>query len=110
MNDNFKRAWRKTVSRLAALTDGSAWFLILPFLALWYWIDPVETKAVVLWLLRLPIAVGVSVIMSRIVFPTLRLGELVKAAKEGSVGAGVIVLALIMFVGLMIVTTVGWSK
>lgn len=110
MKNNLIRAWRKTVSRLAALTDGSAWFLILPFLALWYYIDPVETKTMVLWLLRLPIAVGVSVILSRIVFPTLRLGELVKAAKEGSVGAGVVVLALILFVGVMVVTAAGWSK
>jgi len=97
-------------ARFAALVDGSAWLLILPFVALWYWIDPLDLKIMMAWLLRLPIIVGVTIIISRIFFPSLKLTEFLEEAKRGNVGAGLVVAGLMIFIGMLIMTAAGWSK
>lgn len=97
-------------ARFAALIDGSAWLLILPFALLWYLIDPIDLKVMVAWLLRLPIVVGVTIIISRIFFPSLKLGSFLEQSRNGNIAAGLVVAGLMVFLGMLIMTAAGWAK
>ncbi len=100
----------KWLPRLTALIDGSAWLLIVPFLALWYLFDPLGMQVMVLWITHLPVVVGVTIILSRIVFPDIKLTELIADVRAGNVASAVVVLGLLIFVGLLILTAAGWVK
>lgn len=103
------------VSRLLALFDGSAWFLILPALAWMWYRDPPLVKSIVEWTLLFLVLAGIAVMVSRIVFPHLDLGAfLTRAAggdgKPGDVAAAIVVAALIIFVAWIMQTIAGWAR
>ncbi|WP_442782850.1 hypothetical protein [Collimonas fungivorans] len=102
--------FEKWMQRAAALVDGSAWLLMVPCLLVWYFFDPLGMQVVVLWLTHLPVVVGVTIILSRIVFPDIKLSELIADVRGGNVAAAVVVARLLVFVGLLVLTAAGWAK
>lgn len=97
-------------ARFSALGDRSAWLLMLPFILLWYYFDPVDLKVMLVWLFRAPIIVGLTIILSRIYFPTLKLTTYLEEAKAGNIAAGIVVAGLMLFLAALIMTLVLWTK
>lgn len=98
------------LTRGKAITDGGAWLLIVPFALFWNQVDSADIKTSLVWLLKLPIIVGVVIILSRLVFPQIRLGSLMQKVDDGNVAAAIVVSGLLLFVGLLIMTATGWAK
>lgn len=96
--------------RFAALFDKSAWLLIAPAVALLYWIDPPLARTFAQWGLFFLVLAGVAVIISRIVFPQVELTKLVRQAGTSPHGAGLVAAALVVFVGILILSGVIWVK
>lgn len=102
-----RRHW---IARLESLTDGSAWLLFIPCALLLLYIDPIDFKVMMAWLARLPIIVGVVIIISRIFFPSIKLTDYLQQAKEGNIAAGIVVAGLMLFTSMLVMTAAGWSK
>ena len=98
-------------SRFGALLDKSAWLLMAPAITVLYFIDPAMAKTLLQWTVFGVVLAGAAVIISRIVFPQIRLSDLIDAAKfEKNIAAGVIVGAVIIFVGMIMLSLVVWAK
>lgn len=98
------------VKRLRALIDKTALLMILPCLALLWFIDKAMVLTVVQWLLVAPMITGLAVIVSRMMFPQIELTVLLKEAHGGNRAAGIVVSGLLLFVGLLILSLVTWAK
>lgn len=98
-------------SRFGALFDKSAWLLIGPaFLALFF-IDAAMAQTLFQWTIFGVVLAGAAVIISRLVFPQIGLTDLVESAKtENNTAAGIIVAAIILFVGIVMMSLVLWAK
>ena len=99
--------------RTSALIDKSAWMLIAPALLVIFLIDPALAKTLLTWMLFGLVIAGASVIISRIVFPQVDLSALLREVLENennSTGAGLVVAAVIMFVGMVMMALVIWAK
>ncbi|EAM6792305.1 hypothetical protein E0G74_00925 [Salmonella enterica] len=96
--------------RTRALTDKSAWFLMVPSLGGLYAIDEALFKTIVEWLIIAPLITGLAVMLSRIVFPQVNLGLLVDEAILENKAAGIVVAGLMIFCGLLIVALMLWAK
>lgn len=101
------QSWLK---RIAALFDKSAWLLIAPAIALLYWIDPPLAKTFGQWSLFFLVLAGMAVIISRIVFPQVDLTAFVRRAASGDRASATVVAAIVLFVGLLILSGVMWVK
>lgn len=98
-------------SRLSALTDKSAWLLIAPAIAALYTLDAAMATTLLQWGVFGLVLAGVSIIISRMVFPQVRLTALVESAhQEKNTAAGLVVAATIVFVGLVMLALVMWAK
>ena len=98
-------------TRLGALADKSAWLLMAPAIAALYVIDPAMVMTLLQWTLFGSVLAGAAVMISRIVFPQIKLTELVKDAQdENNTAAGLIVAAVVLFVGILILALVIWAK
>lgn len=96
--------------RLTALFDKSAWLMMAPALAVLYQTDPELAATMVQWTsLALAIA-GAAIIVSRIVFPQISIGDLLEQVKSGNTGAGLVVSSVVVFVGLLFLGIVFWAK
>lgn len=96
--------------RLAALFDKSAWLLIIPALAALFFFDQSLGKTLLTWL-TFGIAIsGVSVIISRLIFPQIHLGDLYDETLKGNLPAAIVAAAVIVFVALVILALVVWAK
>ncbi len=96
-------------ARIGALFDRSAWLLAgLGVLALLL-IDPALVGVLVRWSLFAGLLAGVTIIVSRIVFPQIDLSDLVKRTQEGDMPAAVLAAALVVFVGLLFLGVVQWA-
>lgn len=100
---------------LKALLDKNAWLLMVPaVLALW-WIDPAHAVTLLQWTLYAFVIMGVVIILSRITLPQIRLTRLMEAIlpAHGATdprAAAQVVLALLVFVGLLAIAVVIWAK
>lgn len=98
-------------TRLGALADKSAWLLMAPAIAALYAIDPAMVMTLLQWTLFGSVLAGAAVMISRIVFPQINLTEMVKDAKdENNTAAGLVVAAVVLFVGLLMLALVIWAK
>lgn len=101
----------KWARRLAALFDLSAWMLIAPAFAALYAIDAPSAMTLAQWSLFALVLAGVAVVISRIVFPQIHLTKwLTEASRDNSTAAGLVVAALVMFVGIVMLTLAIWAK
>lgn len=97
--------------RLRALGDKSAWLLIAPAAMALFFIDASAAKTLLQWSLFGIVLAGVSIVISRIVFPQINLTDLVQDAYvEHNRASGLIASALILFVALIFIGLVVWAK
>ena len=97
-------------TRASALFDKSAWLLILPALLVLGLIDGSMVKTLVQWSAYGLVLAGVSVIVSRVVFPQIDLGKLVDEVHLENRAAATLASALVLFVGLLMLSLVIWAK
>jgi ABC-type transport system involved in cytochrome c biogenesis permease subunit len=98
--------WR----RIQPLLDPNAWLLIAPVVVGLYFIDAALVKTLLQWALFISVICGLAIIMSRIVFPQVKLTQLMDMAKQTPISAAIVVAALILFVGFVIFVFAIWSK
>ncbi|MNC55973.1 hypothetical protein D3C75_1055410 [compost metagenome] len=90
--------------------DKSALFLILPCAAALYFIDPAMFATLLQWVVFAPVLAGIAIIVSRVTFPQIELTKLVKEAELENRAAGLVVAAIILFVGITMLSLVLWAK
>lgn len=96
--------------RLRVLGDKSAFLLTAPFAVALYFIDAALVKTLLQWLLFGPVLAGVAIIISRLVFPQIELNRHADEALRGNTASGLIVAAIVIFVGLLVMSLAGWSR
>ena len=98
------------LKRFAVFGDKSAFLLTAPFVLALYFLDPALAKTLLQWVLFAPVLAGVAIIVSRLTFPHIVLGDHVDRAEAGNVASAIVVAAVIAFVGAVILALVLWSK
>lgn len=98
------------LKRFSAFGDKSAFLLTAPFALALYLLDPALAKTLLQWVLFAPVLAGVAIVVSRLTFPHIVLGDHVESARSGNVASAIVVAALIGFVGAVIIGLVLWSK
>lgn len=96
--------------RFKSLFDQGAWFLIVPAAYLLHDIDQAMFATVWQWLLVASVLAGLSIIVSRIVFPQVQIAWLVGEIKERNLAAGLLAAALVVFVGMIFLGLVLWAR
>ncbi|EJM1834478.1 hypothetical protein Q6I89_004358 [Salmonella enterica] len=96
--------------RTRALGDKSAWFMMMPSIVLLWLIDASLFKTIIEWLIIAPLITGFAVMLSRLVFPHVHLGELVDESIQGNKAAGIVVAGLMIFCGLLILALMLWAR
>ena len=98
-------------SRLGVIADKSAWLLMGPAIAALYQFDPAMATTLLQWATFGLVLAGVSIIISRLVFPQIQLSARVDSTQnEKNVAAALIVAAVVLFVGLVMLALVLWAK
>ena len=95
---------------LKVLAQRSVWVLIIPALILLAVSDIALVKTLVQWSAFALVLAGVSIVISMITFPQIKLTDFVAEAKRGSMPAAVVSAAIILFFGLLFFSMVFWSK
>lgn len=97
--------------RIRAMFDKSAWLLIAPALLAIFFLDPALGKTLVTWSAFGIAIAGISVIISRIIFPQFKLTELYDHAVERrNLAAAVMACSIVAFVGIVMLALVIWAK
>lgn len=98
-------------SGIGAVTDKNAWILMAPAAAALYAIEPALATTLLQWTLFGIVLAGAAVVISRLIFPQIELTALVKSAwEEKNTAAGLIVSAVVLFVGVVMLSLVLWAK
>lgn len=96
--------------RIRALFDRSAWLLIAPALIVLFFIDASLAKTLMTWSLFGLALAGVSIVISRLVFPQIHLTSLLEQVEKENHAAAIVVAAVILFVALVMMSLVIWAK
>lgn len=105
------KGWASDSARLRALFDQSAWLMIAPSVGCLYYFDPAMATTLLQWSAYALSLAGAAVVISRLVFPQIDLGELVgKVREEDSLPAAVIISAVVLFVSAITLCLVLWGK
>lgn len=90
--------------------DMSAWLLLiicaLPLVA----IDRAMIMTLIQWTAYSGALVGITIILTRIIFPQIRLTEYLDLAKSGNLASSIVVLAVSVIIGFIFLGVVLWSK
>ncbi len=74
-------------------------------------IDPALAKTFAQWSIFGLVLAGAAIMISRIVFPQIDLGALVKSTLEDkSTAAGIVAASIVFFVGMVMLALVIWAK
>lgn len=98
------------LKRFTAFGDKSAFLLTAPFALALFLLDPALAKTLLQWILFAPVLAGVAIVVSRLTFPHIVLGDHVDSARGGNVASAIIVAALMGFVAAVVVALVIWAK
>lgn len=104
------RLWFETKARLAPFVDPSAWVLLLVSGVPLFFIDPAMLLTLVQWTAYGLALAGVTVVISRVIFPQIRLQEWLEVAARGNIAAGLVVAALIFMISMIFLGLVLWAK
>ena len=97
------------LARLKGFTDRSAWLLVLVGGAILGVTDYRLLLTLVAWVAFTAVLAGITIMLSRVVFPTIDLGEWIDKARGGEMPAALIVAALLVFAGLLFNGVVSWA-
>jgi len=100
----------KNRERAKALRDRSAWLLIAIGIVVLGLTDFALLATLLQWTAFSLVLAGVTIVVSRVTFPTLSLSDLLEKAKAGELPSAVVVAALVLFVGLLFNGIVTWAK
>jgi len=104
-------SWLDNYPRIKAFVDKSAWLLIAPALLIAWLTDPILLYTVTSWCVYAVGVAGVSVMISRLIFPQARLTEMIESALyDKNTGAGLVAAGIILFVGIVMISIIVWSK
>ena len=95
--------------RVRALVDRSAWLLIVMGALILGATDYRLLMTLVQWTAFALVLAGVSIVVSRVVFPSVNLGELIERMRSGELPAAVVAAALLVFVGMLFNGIVQWA-
>lgn len=98
------------IKRFAVLGDKSAFLLTAPFALALYILDPSLLKTLLQWVLFAPVLAGIAIIVSRLTFPQINLGEHAGSARSGNVASAIVVGSIVVFVAAVILALVIWAK
>jgi hypothetical protein len=97
--------------RLVALFDKSALIMLVPSLVGLYYYDPDLTKTLMQWTTPAVSIAGLSIIVSRLIFPQIKIDDLIDQVKnDKSMAAAIVVASLVLFVGVVFLGIVTWAK
>lgn len=96
--------------RVMALFDKSSWLLIVLGTAVLALVDWRTALTLAQWGAGALAIGGLTIVVSRITFPHLRLTELLDKAKSGDVPAAMVVAALLLYCAIVFVGIVLWAK
>ena len=99
----------KNRERVRALVDRSAWLLIVMGALILGATDYQLLMTMVQWTAFALVLAGVSIVVSRVVFPSVNLGELIERMRSGELPAAVVAAALLVFVGMLFNGIVQWA-
>lgn len=102
--------WQKIINRIEPFYDPTAWMLIAICAGGVAIFDPVMAKTVLQWVLLFGVFAGIAVIISRHVLPQVSLTAHVRAALDGNVGAGLVVLGVMLFMSFLVLALTLWGK
>lgn len=95
--------------RVRALLDKSAWLLIALGAVVLGVSDWRMLLTLLSWAAFGAVLGGLTIILSKITFPTIRLSDWLERAAKGDMAAALIAAALILFVGLLFNGFVHWA-
>lgn len=99
------------ILRLRAIWDPSVLLLIIPALIVVFFVDTAMAYTLLEWMAFAPVVVGLSVLISQLVFYQIPFGELVrKVNNENSVAAAMVISALILFTAILSYAIVSWVR
>lgn len=96
--------------KVSPFYDPRAWVLIVLCAGGVAIFDVPMVKTILQWTLMFGIFAGFAVIISRFIFNQIDLTAHVKAALRGNNGAGLVVLGVLIFMGLLIMSLTFWGK
>lgn len=96
--------------RFAAFADKSVLLLVATGAAVLALADWRMLLALLTWTAFAAVLGGVTILISRITFPAIRLTDLIERAKAGDMPAAVMVAALLLYVGLLFLGVATWAK
>lgn len=95
---------------VSALIDKSAWILILPAIVVLAVIDLPLLKTLLSWTTFSVAIAGLSIIISRIVFPQVDLDKLLSRVEEGHAPSAIVATGLMIFVAMVFYSIIFWAK
>lgn len=98
------------LKRLSALVDASAWALILPAVVFLSAIDAALIRTLLEWTSYALVLAGVAIVVSRVTFHQIHVAELMDEVRLGNRAAGAVVAAVVLFVGILVMSLVLWAK
>lgn len=97
--------------RLQAFGDKSAWLLMAPAFLVLYLIDHSLAITLLQWSLYGVVLAGAAIVISRAIFPGIHLSDLIENVKDaGCLASGVVIAAIVVFVGLLMIALALWSR
>lgn len=96
--------------RLVPFLDLSAWVLILVACVPLAFVAPSMLMTLGQWVVFALALGGIAVLLSRIIFPQIHLGGLVKLASEGNMAAALIASTVMFVTAIFFVGLVIWAK
>ena len=106
MIDQIKAAW----PRFAALFDESSWLLIIIGVAVLAMVDWRTALTLAQWAAGALAIGGLTIVISRVTFPQIKLGDMVEKAKAGELPAALVVLAVVLYCGAVFIGVALWVK
>lgn len=100
----------RNVARIKALIDKGGWMLIALGAVGLAIADYRLLLTLLEWSLYALVIGGLTIIVSRITFPQIKLSRLVERAQEGDMPAAVMVAALLLYCALVFIGIVMWAK
>lgn len=105
-----KELWRRLRKRLAPFGDMTALVMAATGSATLFVFDRPTLLTIIPWMIVSMIMAAHSVVLTRLFLPQLDLSEWVRQAREGSVPAALVIVAISFLLGAVFVGVVLWSK
>lgn len=88
----------------------SVWLLILPAMLYLGYEDFELLETLLQWSAFALVLAGVSVVVSMVIFPQIKLTDLMDRTRKGDMAAAIVAGALLLFFGLLFYSMVFWAK